>query len=291
VKLGFAGIGRMGEPIALRLLGAGFRVTVWNRSREKLSKVLAAGAVAAKDLPQLAADSDAIFTMVTDDAAVDEVYRGSSGLLSFPDVRGKLFADMSTVLPTTVKSIAASVRERGAAFIDAPVAGTVQPAREGRLLVFAGGHPADIEKLKPAFDAIARRVEYLGPVGSGAAMKLIHNALLTTYWSGLAEASEMGIRYGLDFKRMLDVIVESPAALAALAVKMPALLGSTPEVGFNIANVKKDLRTITSFAEDLGVAAPIVHAVQQAFENAVKDGLGLEDVAAIVKRAASHSGD
>jgi 3-hydroxyisobutyrate dehydrogenase-like beta-hydroxyacid dehydrogenase len=118
-------------------------------------------------------------------------------------------------------------------------------------------------------------------------MKLVHNALLTTYWSVLAEATAMGTRYGLEFKRMIEVIGESPAAFAALPVKVPALLGQPAEVGFNIANVQKDLRTITSFTSGLDLATPIVHAVQQAFDHAVDNGLALEDVAAIVNRSIS----
>ena len=285
MKLGFAGVGRMGEPMILRLLGAGFDVTVWNRTRDKLHNVVSAGAKIADELPHLANTADVIFTMVTDDAAVDAVYLGARGLLGCEDVHEMIFSDMSTILPATVKRIASAVSERGAAFVDAPVAGTVQPAREGRLLIFAGGDSKDVERLKPIFAVIARRVDHLGPVSSGAAMKLVHNALLTAYWSVLAEAIEMGSRYGLDFKRMLEVLVESPAGLAALAVKLPALLGKPTEIGFNIANVQKDLRTITTFANQLGVSAPIVQAVQQAFDNAVLDGLGLKDVAEIVKTA------
>jgi 3-hydroxyisobutyrate dehydrogenase-like beta-hydroxyacid dehydrogenase len=273
----------MGEPIVLRLLGAGFQVAVWNRTQDRLSKVISAGAQAAADLAQLASSADAIFTMVSDDAAVDNIYRGPNGLFSCPDIQGKIFSDMSTILPETVRHIAEVAFRHGASFVDAPVAGTVQPARDGRLLVFAGGNREDVDRLQPVFSTIARRVEYLGPVGSGAAMKLVHNALLTTYWSVLAEAIAMGTSYGLDFKRMLDVIAESPAAFAALAVKMPALLGQSAETAFNIANVQKDLRTITSFAKSINVATPIVRSVQHAFDAAAGSGLAHEDVAAIVR--------
>jgi 3-hydroxyisobutyrate dehydrogenase-like beta-hydroxyacid dehydrogenase len=286
MKLGFVGIGRMGEPMVLRLLAGGFAVTVWNRTREKLTKVQAAGATVAPSLEQLAHEADAVFTMVTDDRAVETVFLGPHGLLSAVDLRDKLFADMSTILPETVNRVAAAVRQRGASFVDAPVAGTVQPARDGRLLVFAGGDAVDVERLKPALNVMARRIEHLGAVGSGAAMKLVHNALLTTYWSVLAEAISVGSHYGLDFKRMLEVIGESPAAFAALAVKLPALLGQASEVGFNIANVQKDLRTITTFADQLAVSTPIVRTVQLAFDQAAKEGLGQEDVAAIVRKSA-----
>jgi len=287
MRIGFVGIGRMGEPMVLRLLKAGFQVTVWNRTREKLPSVVDAGATATQDLQDVSLNSDVVLTMVTDDAAVRQVYQSTDGLLSAA-VQGKSFADMSTILPETVKHVAAAAAERGASFVDAPVAGTVQPAREGRLLVFVGGEQQDIERLRPVFAVLARRVQHLGPVGSGAAMKLVHNALLTTYWSVFAEAMAMGTRYGLNFKDMIEVIGESPAAFAALPVKVPALLGQPAEVGFNIANVQKDLRTITAFAESVRLPVPILRVVQNAFDEAASKGLAHEDVAAIVKQAVTN---
>ena len=284
MRIGFVGIGRMGEPMVLRLIRSGFQVTVWNRTREKLTSVVAAGANAAADLRELAVGSDVILTMVTDDRAVNEVYCGPNGLLS-GNVQRKTFADMSTVLPDTVKTIDRAVRAAEASFVDAPVAGTVQPARDGRLLIFAGGNEADIIKLKPAFDALSRRVDHLGPVGSGAAMKLVHNALLTACWAGLAEATAMGARYGLQFKRMLEIIVETPASFAALPVKIPLLLGEGGEIGFNITNVQKDLRTILAFAEQLGSPTSVMHAVQDVFTDAANRGLADSDVSFVCRPA------
>jgi 3-hydroxyisobutyrate dehydrogenase-like beta-hydroxyacid dehydrogenase len=281
MKIGFAGIGRMGEPMAFRLLNANFPLNVWNRTQEKLSALTAAGARAAVTLRELATESDVVLTMVTDDAAVESIYLGSDGLLSVP-VKGKIFADMSTILPATVSRIAAAVTEHAASFADAPVAGTVQPAREGRLLIFAGGSAEDVERLKPVFNVLARRIDHLGPVGSGAAMKLVHNALLSTYWAVFAEAMAMGTRYGLDLKRMLDVISESPANFAALGMKTPLLLGQSSEVAFNIANVRKDLNAIVKFSESTGVPIPVVQAALEKYERAISQGHAQEDVAGIV---------
>ncbi len=279
MKAGFIGIGRMGEPMVLRLLGAGFPVVVWNRTETKLTRVLAAGAEKAGSVADVAARAGVVLTMLTDDNAVESVY---SELLA-GDVRGRRFADMSTILPETAKRLAASAIAKEAAFVDAPVAGTVLPAREGRLLVFAGGREADVQELKPVFDAFARRVEYLGPSGSGAAMKLVHNTLLTTYWGVLAEAMAMGSCYGLHFKRMLDVIGESPAAFAALSVKIPLLLGHPAETGFDIANVRKDMGTITEFAKSLGVPVTIAEAALKTYEEASAAGFEDQDVGTIVK--------
>ena len=284
MNVGFIGIGRMGEPMVLRLLASGFHVTVWNRTRDKLARVVEAGAVAAESIAEAGRRSDVVLTMVTDDRAVETVY---AELVSI-DVRGKIFADMSTVLPDTERQIAAKLAAKSATFVDAPVAGTIQPARDGRLLIFAGGNPADVQALKPVFDVLARRVDHLGPVGSGAAMKLVHNMLLTTYWGVLAEAIAMGSRYGLELKPMLDVIGESPAAFAALPMKLPLLLGQPAEIGFNIENVRKDLRAIAAFADSLGVPMHIARAALDNYEEALKSGFGDEDVSAIVKFHREH---
>lgn len=282
MNVGFVGIGRMGEAMVLRLLSGGFPVTVWNRSPQKLHKVIDAGAVRAETLSALARDSNIVLSIVTNDEAVEQIYLAANGLLH-GQVEGKLFADMSTILPGTVRRVSERAATAGASFVDAPVAGTVQPAREGRLLILTGGEPKDVERLQPVFNVLGRRTEYLGAVGSGAAMKLTHNALLATHWAGLAESMAIGSRYGLDHKRMLEVIGESPAAFAALPVKLPLLLGLSSDIGFDIANVRKDLETIEAFAKEVQVSTPVVQSVRDSFENAVRHGFGAEDVAAIVR--------
>ncbi|MDE3156843.1 MAG: NAD(P)-dependent oxidoreductase [Acidobacteriota bacterium] len=282
MKVGFAGIGRMGEAMVHRLRGAGFDVHVWNRTPERLAAVTAAGAVPAASLPALAQASDAVLTMVTDDAAVEAVYLGADGLLQ-GDVRGRIFADLSTILPETIKKVAAAARAKGAAFVDAPVAGTVAPAREGQLLILAGGAADDLARLQPIFDVLGRRTDHVGPVGSGAAMKLVINTLLATHWAVLAEALGMGSRYGLDYRRMLDIVGASPAAFGALPVKLPRLLGEPADVGFNILNVRKDLRTIAAFAGQLGAPVPVARAALEDYQAALDQGFGDEDVADIVR--------
>jgi 3-hydroxyisobutyrate dehydrogenase len=282
VKLGFAGIGRMGDAMVHRLLGAGFDVIVWNRTRDRLAGVVRAGAREAASLPSLVSDADAVLTALTDDAAVEAVYLGETGLLS-GDVRGRVFADMSTILPATVQRVAAAAAARGASFVDAPVAGTVAPAREGRLLILAGGDATDLAALKPAFDVLGRRTDHVGPVGSGAAMKLVINTLLATHWAVLAEALGMGSRYGLDYRKMLDIIGASPAAFGALPVKLPRLLGEPAEIGFDITNVRKDLRTIAAFAAGLHAPIRVTQAALDDYQAAIDQGFGADDVADIVR--------
>ena len=128
----------MGAAVASRLLNVGHGVTVWNRTREKTKALASAGASVAATPADLATDVEIVITVLTDAAAIDATYRGSSGLLA-GEVRGKLFVDMSTVRGADHRGLAPSVAAKGALFLECPVSGTVQPAREGKLFGFAGG--------------------------------------------------------------------------------------------------------------------------------------------------------
>src|SRR3990170_1009565 len=148
MKIGIAGTGRMGAAIATRLLGLGHEVSVWNRSAAKTRPLAGAGARVADTPQRLARESEAVVTILTDDAAIEGVYGGKEGLLA-ADVAGKLFVEMSTVRPDTERALAAKVRARGAALVECPVGGTVGPAKDGRLFGFVGGEVADVARARP----------------------------------------------------------------------------------------------------------------------------------------------
>src|SRR5256886_14316087 len=164
----------MGAAIGERMIGLGHELAVWNRTAEKPRALAAAGAKVAATPSQLASSSEAIVTILTDAAAIDAAYRGKSGLLS-ADVSGKLFIEMSTVRPETERALAADVRRKGAAMVECPVGGTIGPAREGKLFGFVGGDAADVARARSLLEQMCRRIEHVGPVGTGASMKLAIN--------------------------------------------------------------------------------------------------------------------
>jgi 3-hydroxyisobutyrate dehydrogenase len=280
-RLGFVGLGRMGSVLVPRLLACGFPVTVWNRTRAKLEAAVAHGAIAAGDLPDLVTRSDIVLTMLTDDAAVEAVYER---LLS-GDAERRLFVEMSTILPATIARLAPAVAAKGAALIDAPVAGSVGPAREGKLLALVGGKPDHVERARPVLACFSRRIAHLGPVSSGMLMKLALNMPMAIYWQGLAEALAMGRRGGLDLEAMLDLVLDSPAAIGALPSKRGVILGDELEVAFDVAGVRKDLVAMTVAAHALGVATPAGNGALAGFAQAVDAGWGDRDLAAIVRFA------
>ena len=166
MHVGIAGVGRMGAAIAAHLTEIGHAVTVWNRTPQKVKPLVDAGAKTAKTPAELAAQVEAVVTILTNSEALSSVYEGASGLLA-ADARGKLFIEMSTVQPHDEVALAGKVRAKGGIFVECPVGGTVGPARQGKLLGVAGGTKEDFERAKPLLDLMCRRVELVGPVGAG----------------------------------------------------------------------------------------------------------------------------
>jgi 3-hydroxyisobutyrate dehydrogenase len=281
VNVGIAGTGRMGAAIATRLLGQGHTVTVWNRTPAKLAPLVAAGAKAADTPAALAAASETIITILTDAAAIDATYQGPSGLLT-GDVKGKLFIEMSTVLPETEQALAEKVRAKGAAIVECPVGGTTGPARDGKLFGFVGATDADFTRAKPLLEQMCRRIEHVGPAGAGSRMKLAINLPLLVYWQAFGEALALVQSLKLDPKRVIDIFADTsggPNVLKARgSVVAAALEGKdTGPVGFDIDSMRKDLRTMIAAGEALGVDMPVTGRALEAFEQAAAAGFGKRD--------------
>jgi 3-hydroxyisobutyrate dehydrogenase len=281
-RIGFAGLGRMGQAMAGRLLTAGFPLVVYNRTRPKAADLLARGAAWADTPAGLAERSDIILTILTDDRAVEQVYGGERGLLA-GDCAGKLFVEMSTIRTTTIQALRPLVEARGARLLDAPVSGTLEPARQGQLLAMVGGLAEDLGRARPALETLCRRIAHMGPSGSGTTMKLALNMPMAIFWAGLAEAMAMGSQFGLDRAQMLDVYLDSPVALPALRMKTPLLLGAPHEVAFDVTGVRKDLLAMVATGQDAGVPMPAGSAALALFAAATAAGYGERDLIAVVE--------
>jgi len=268
--------------MAPRLLEAGHDLIAWNRTAEKATSVLANGASHATTPADAAAAADIVVSMLADDAAVLEVFEGPGGLLSVP-VEGKLFIDMSTLRPSTVRGLAESVQALGASFVDAPVSGTVGPAREGQLLVLCGASDEDFKRAQPILEVFARRIVRAGSVGQGALLKLVVNLPLAVYWGSLAEAIAMGKHGGLDLELMLETIQDSSAALAVLPLKIPSILTSDGPVAFDVSSMQKDLSSMLETGSGLGVPMPAAEAVLGTYSAAAEGGLAAADAVEVVR--------
>jgi 3-hydroxyisobutyrate dehydrogenase len=281
MQIGVAGLGAMGSAIAARLLEVGHQVTVWNRTAAKTKPLAEAGAKVAESPGTLAAASEAIITILTDGAAIDGVYNGSSGLLS-GDVKGKLFIEMSTVPPSVEIALAAKVRSKGANFVECPVGGSTAPARQGKLLGLMGAEPADATRAKPVLDQLCRKVEHCGPVGTGSSMKLAINLPLMVAWQAYGEAFAIARDVGWEPRRLLDLFVESNGANNGLKMRADMMVAMLEKrdpgpTTFSIANAVKDLKTMLDTGAAKGADMPATKAALAALEESKEKGLGTGD--------------
>jgi 3-hydroxyisobutyrate dehydrogenase len=282
MDVGVAGLGKMGAAIAHRLIEVGHRVTVWNRSPAKAKPLAQAGAIVAATPGELASQCEAIITVLTDSAAVDAVY---SGLLS-ADVKGKLFIDMSTVPPATPVALAAKVRDKGAAFVECPVGGSVGPAQQGKLIALMGAEPSDGARAKPILDQLARRIEHCGPVGSGAIMKFTINMPLMIYWQALGEALALCQPLGLDPDRVMDLLSDTSGGPNVLKVRGPAIAkalktGDHGEITFDVDSGLKDLRAMLAEGTARGLEMPLVADTVACYQEVSDAGLGGDEVSTV----------
>jgi 3-hydroxyisobutyrate dehydrogenase len=280
--ISFLGLGKMGAVMAPLFLQAGHQLTVYNRDQKKATALVDQGAKLAYSPQQACDSSDFIFTMLSDDKAIQSVFFDNKGLLS-TDVTGKLFIDMSTLQVETVKILSDAVIKQGADFIDAPVSGTVAPAAEGKLMFFCGGEAAVIERATPLLEILSRRIIHAGDIGSGALLKLVVNLPLAVYWQSLAEAVRLGSSGGLNEDLMLDAIADSSAALAVLSMKIPTILGADLPVAFDMKSMEKDLNSILTTAQQLNLELPTTTSTLRSYSEAIEKGdMGDKDAVTVV---------
>lgn len=281
MRIGIAGVGRMGEAIGLRLIECGHALTVWNRTSGKTDALAKAGAKVAASPAEVAAASEIVITILIDAAAIEAVYGGASGLLS-GDVAGKLFIEMSTVLPETEKALSVRVGGKGAAFVECPVGGTTGPARQGKLVGVAGGEADDIARARPVLEQMCRRLDHVGPVGAGAAMKLAINLPLMIYWQALGEALSLCREVTLPPEKMMELLADTSGGTNVIRNRggdLAAVLAGAAKkkAAFDIDGGRKDLRTMLTEGKNRGAEMPVTAAALTAFDEAARNGWGGED--------------
>jgi 3-hydroxyisobutyrate dehydrogenase len=284
MHIGIAGVGRMGSNMGLRLMEVGHKLTVWNRSTEKLKPLAEAGASIAKTPTELAGAVEAVITILTDAAAIDAVYHGPQGLLS-GDVKGKLFIEMSTVPPDVEVALAEKVRARGAAFVECPVGGSTQPARQGKLLGLIGGEAADVARARPVIDQMCRRALHGGPVGSGAILKLTVNMPLMIYWQALGEALAMCSSLKVDPKELLDFLTETSGAANVLKIRQVPIVAKmkgepSGPATFDVNGGIKDIKAMLEEGKRRGIELPVLAQTLKCYEEAKLHSGGEDEISA-----------
>jgi 3-hydroxyisobutyrate dehydrogenase len=276
MHIGIAGTGKMGTAIAKRLLALGHQVSVWNRTAKRAEPLLAQGAKWADTAAALATAAPVVITMLTDEAALDDVYFGASGLLAGA-VKDKLLIDMSTVKPAKQQEVGAKVRASGARYLECPVGGSVGPASEGKLLGFVGGAVDDLERARELLSILCRRLDHVGELGAGATVKLAINLPLMVYWQTLSEALSILQPLGLEPSRVIEILAETSGGPNMLKVRGPmiaqALSGNGPPVSVNVSTMRKDMRTMVEQAATQHYRLPLTSLALQTFDQAAAAGL------------------
>lgn len=281
MHVGIAGIGKMGGAIGARLLSSGHPVTVWNRTAVRAQPLLDAGARWAESPRALAESVDVVITLLTNEAALDDVYGSDTGLLA-GRVAGKVFIDMSTVRPAKPQEMAQRVQAVKAHFLECPVGGSVGPAKEGKLLGFVGGDAQDLQKVQALLDVMCRRVEHVGPHGAGATMKLAVNLPLMVYWQTLGEALSLVEPLGLDPQRVIDILSDSSGGPNMLKVRGGMIAQTlrqqqSDQVTVNVATMRKDMQAMLEQGRATSKDLPLTTLALQKFESAAQSGLDSKD--------------
>ncbi len=216
MKVGFIGLGRMGKPMALNVLKAGFLLTVHNRSQGAVEELVAAGARRASSPAQVAQECDVVLTCLPDVPTSDHIFLGQDGLLAAARP-GQVFVDHSTVTLALSRRCAQAATARGAYFLDTPISGGPERAADGTLTIMVGGDRQAFDKVEPVFKAMGKNVRYAGGSGAGTVFKLINQLLASINICAVAEAMVMAEKAGVDRQALLEVLNTSWGGSAVLA--------------------------------------------------------------------------
>ena len=288
-RIGFIGLGIMGGPMAANLVKAGFEVTGYNRSPERVEQLAAAGGRGAKDIAEAVREADVVATMVPDSPDVQAVLAGAGGVFENAPP-GALVIDFSSIRPDVAAALAADGAERGFRVLDAPVSGGEAGAIEGVLSIMVGGAAGDFEAAKPVFDAVGKTVVHVGPAGSGQTVKAANQLMVAGHLELLAEAIVFLEAYGVDTEAALRVLGGGLAGSTVIQRKGATMLARDFKPGFRIALHDKDMGIVTAAAREAGVVIPLGAAVAQLVASLKAQGDGGLDHSALLKLVSQLSG-
>ena len=277
MRTGFVGLGAMGTHMARNLHRAGLLTAVWNRSRGKAQSLAAElGVEAPATLADLAAACEAVVSCVSADADVLEVTRGLAPALR----QGALVLDCSTVSAETARQAAGLIEPRGAEFLDCPVSGGVEGARDGTLAIMVGGKPEAYERAQPILQALGRTIAHFGPVGSGEAAKATNQIMVAGIVEAIAEAMAFAHAEGLPLDKLIATLGKGAGSSWYFVHRAPNMARGSYPAGFRVRLHDKDLGICHDMAARFGTALPVVERMRKEYAELIARGYGDEDVSA-----------
>jgi 3-hydroxyisobutyrate dehydrogenase len=287
--LGFIGIGLIGRPMTLRLLAAGYHVTVWNRSPEKLGPVVERGARAADSPAAVARAAEIVMMCVTDQHAAERVLFGDGSVIDGA-AAGTLVVDFSSIAPASAREFAARLAARDVRLVDAPVSGGVAGAEKGTLAVMAGGAAEDVERVRPVVMELAARFTRMGESGAGQMTKLCNQVIAGSLIAVLAEAVRLAEAGGVDATKLPEALRGGFADSLPLQIFGARMAARTfePPLGAS-STMLKDLENAFAVAREAGVPLPVSHAAAELYRLLAAQGRGEREPSVLVELLAGRS--
>ncbi len=282
MKVGFIGLGLMGNHMAANLQQAGHELVVYNRTQVKADKLVASGATRAASPEEVGAQCRIVFTMLSTPEAVEDVALGPDGFLkALPG--NSLWVNCSTVNPSFTIKMAQHAKKMGQRYLDAPVSGTTGPAQKGELIFFIGGDEADTTQVRDLLDVMGKEVVHVGAHGQGAGMKMANNMMLAQAMAAFAEALQLGTSLGISEEMLCNTLLAGPAAAPYLKIKQPKILNREFSPQFPLEWTHKDLHLASITAYEQNIALPSLQATKEVYAQAKQQGLGEEDFTAVYR--------
>ena len=267
MKVAFLGLGIMGQSMATNLVKAGHEVTVWNRTPGKLVE----GAAVAPTPAAAAQGAEVVWLCVSDTDAVEEVIFGKDGAESSL-AEGTIIADSSTISPSATVKFAHRLAAKNVGWVDAPMTGSKIGARDGTLVFIVGGSEQNIERLKPLFAAMGKKIFRMGEIGKGQATKLAMNLQIALIFEGFAEGLTLATKLGVDTQQLVSLIEATMVRSGVVEYKAPFVLQRDFTPNFPLRLMHKDIRLALEAAKESRVKLPGLETVEEIYEMATEDG-------------------
>jgi 3-hydroxyisobutyrate dehydrogenase len=282
MKIGIIGIGMLGEAVSLNLLNSGYEVSVYNRTKEKTINVEKKGAKVMESPKILAENTELIIIIVKDAIAVKDVSFGKNGIIKSKN-KNLIVADMSTIDSTESKNIANEFQKNHIQKLEIPVMGGPNVAITGELVMMASGQKTSFDYCKTVFDKIANKIFFLGEQGIANSIKLAMNLQITMLALSLSEGITLVKKSNVDPKIFLEVLNSTYFKTGMSENKAFKMIEGNYNPTFTLANLKKDITTMTNTAKKLGIELPMINKAEELYKNAINEGLGDLDYTGIIE--------
>ena len=281
-RIGFIGLGIMGNPMSKNLLKAAFELTVYNRTRSKMDELLREGARGVSSPSEAAEVSEVTIIMVTDSPDVEEVVLGAGGVIEGVK-EGSVVIDMSTISPGVTQTMATKLQEKGAHMLDAPVSGGLWGAINATLAIMVGGEKEVFQECLPIFEAMGKTITYTGSNGMGQTTKLINQILVANTMNAVAEALVFAAKAGADLEATIEAVSGGAAGSWQLSNLGTRAIKGDFAPGFMVKLQQKDLRLILEAAREMKLPLPATSLVHQLYASLEGEGRGEEGTQALVR--------